>query len=52
MANSWFRLWHDMPTDPKFRTIARASKQPLALVIAVYLHVLVDASNANERGRT
>lgn len=52
MANLWFRLWHDMPTDPKFRTIARASKQPLSLVIAVYLHVLVDASNANERGRT
>jgi len=52
-TNSWLRLWHDMPNDPKWRTIARVSKQPPALVIAVYLHVLVDAStNATERGRT
>lgn len=49
----WLRLWHDMPNDPKWRTIARASKQPVSVVIAVYLHVLVNASsNATERGRT
>jgi hypothetical protein len=42
-----------MPNDPKWRTIARASKQPIALVMAVYVHVLVSAStNATERGRT
>jgi len=52
MANSWLRLWHDMPNDPKWRTIARASKQPISLVISVYLHVIVNASNATERGRT
>lgn len=53
MANQWFRLWHDMPNDPKWRTIARVSGQPVTAVIAVYLHVLVDASsNADERGRT
>lgn len=52
MANQWFRLWHDMPNDPKWRTIARASKQPIAVVMSVYLHVLVIASNATERGRT
>ncbi|ENT9428360.1 hypothetical protein QSD88_RS19685, partial [Escherichia coli] len=23
MANAWLRLWHDMPNDPKWRTIAR-----------------------------
>jgi hypothetical protein len=52
MSNSWLRLWHDMPTDPKFRTISKVSKQPLCAVIAVYLFMLVDASNASERGRT
>jgi hypothetical protein len=52
MASQWFRVWHDMPNDPKWRTIARASKQPIAVVISVYLHVLTNASNANERGRT
>ena len=53
MANQWLRLWHDLPNDPKWRTIARVSKQRIGDVIAVYLHVLVDASsNATERGRT
>lgn len=41
-----------MPTDPKWRTIARASKQSIPLVHSVYLQILVNASNANERGRT
>jgi len=50
MANQWLRLWHDMPTDPKWRTIARASGQPIALVQAVYLHLLVDASRNVTRG--
>lgn len=49
---SWVRLWHDMPTDPKFRTIARASGQPLASVIAVFTFMLVDASTGcASRGR-
>lgn len=52
MANQWLRLWHDMPNDPKWRTIARVSKQPLPSVLGVYIHVLVNASNASERGRT
>jgi hypothetical protein len=52
MSNQWLRLWHDMPNDPKWRTIARVSKQSVSTVIAVYLHVLVTASNASERGRT
>lgn len=50
MANQWLRLWHDMPTDPKWRTIARHSKQPISLVQAVYLHLLVDASRNVTRG--
>lgn len=48
MANSWLRLWHDMPTDPKWRTIARKSKQRIGDVIAVYLHLLVNASSNTE----
>lgn len=52
MANSWLRLWHDMPTDPKWRTIARASGQTIGNVMSVYIHLLVCASNAIERGRT
>jgi hypothetical protein len=52
MANQWVRLWLDMPNDPKWRTIARASKQTISSVIAVYVHMMTDAANANERGRT
>lgn len=44
MANSWLRLWHDMPNDPKWRTIARKSGQSIALVQAVYLQMAVNAS--------
>lgn len=39
-----------MPNDPKWRTIARASKQSISTVMAVYLHILVNASNADARG--
>lgn len=53
MANSWLRLWHDMPTDPKWRTIARASGQRIGDVMAVYVHLMVcGSSNTTERGRT
>ncbi|MGL4640506.1 MAG: hypothetical protein ACRCVX_12360 [Shewanella sp.] len=47
----WVRLWHDMPTDPKWRTIARKSGQRVGDVIAVFNFLLVNASgNASERG--
>lgn len=52
MANPWFRVWTDMINDPKWRTIARASKQRIGDVISVYMHMLTCASNADERGRT
>jgi hypothetical protein len=52
LANQWLRLWHDMPTDPKWRTIAKLSRQRIGDVIAVYTHILVAASTATERGRT
>jgi len=49
----WLRLWHDMPTDPKWRVVAKRAKQPIPCVIAVFNFVLVSASsNATERGRT
>lgn len=48
----WLRLWHDMPNDPKWRTIARISEQPISLVISVYVHMMVDASRNVTRGHT
>jgi len=50
MANHWLRLWHDMPNDPKWRTVARISEQPISVVLAVYLHLLVEASRNVTRG--
>ncbi len=50
MANQWLRLWHDMPNDPKWKTIARVSGQHISLVQATYLHLLVDASRNVTRG--
>lgn len=50
MSNMWLRLWHDMPNDPKWRTVARVSKQPVSLVLSVFLHLLVDASRNVTRG--
>ena len=50
MSNSWLRLWHDMPNDPKWRTIARISGEPVSLVQAIYIHLLVDASRNVTRG--
>lgn len=50
MANPWFRLWADMANDPKWRTIARVSKQKIGDVVAVYIHMMTCASNATVRG--
>jgi hypothetical protein len=48
----WVRLYHDMPTDPKWRVIARKSGQRIGDVIAVWTFVLVNASaNGADRGR-
>ena len=52
MANPWFRVWGDMVNDPKWRTIARKSGEKIGDVIAVYLHMLTCASNAEDRGHT
>lgn len=50
MATQWLRLWHEMPNDPKWRTIARHSRQPVALVLGVYVHMLVTAGQSECRG--
>lgn len=46
MGLAWIRLWTEMPTDPKFRTVARLSGQPLSAVIAFYVLLLTDAAQA------
>lgn len=51
MAVEWLRLWHDMPNDPKWRTISKVSGRPIALVLSIYTHLLVDASRNNPRGQ-
>lgn len=51
--SSWVRLWHDMPTDPKWRVVAKKSGQRVGDVIAVFNFLMIAASaNADERGRT
>lgn len=52
MANSWLRLWHSLPTDPKFRTVAKIANQPIALVLSVYIYLLCEASENVTRGVT
>ena len=50
MANSWLRLWHDMPDDPKWRTIAEIANEPISTVQAIYLRLLVASSQNDPRG--
>lgn len=50
MANQWFRVWHDMPNDPKWRTIARVSGQSVPVVQSVFLQLLLSASQNVTRG--
>ena len=50
MSIQWCRLWHEMPTDPKFGTVARVSGEAISLVLSVYLHLMIDASRNVTRG--
>lgn len=47
---SWVRLWLDMPTDPKWRVIAKKSGQPLPCVIALYTMLLTVSGGAVRPG--
>ena len=46
--SGWVRLWHDMPTDPKWRAIARKSGQPLPCVIALFTLLMTNAGSNND----
>ncbi len=49
----WVRLYHETPTDPKWRVIAKRSAQRIGDVIAVWNFVLCNASsNTEKRGET
>lgn len=51
--SGWARLWHDMPTDPKWRVISKRSGRSISEVMAVFIFMMTNASaNADERGRT
>ena len=50
MSESWVRLWSGATTDPKWQTIARKSGQPRHLVIALFVHLMLIANDANVRG--
>lgn len=51
MSTSWVRLWHDMPTDPKWRVVAKRSGRSLPEVISVFMFMMTNAgANATERG--
>lgn len=49
---SWVRLWLDMPTDPKFRVIAKRSERPLSEVVALYTYMLTVAGKRTGTERT
>lgn len=40
----WVRLWDDMPTDPKWRAVARRSNRPISEVIAVFVFMMTSAN--------
>lgn len=46
----WIRLWEEMPNDPKWRVIAKRSGRPVSEVLAVFIHMLVNASAWAHRG--
>ena len=46
----WVRLWEDMPTDPKWRIIAKRSGRPACEVIALFTVMMTNAGGADTRG--
>lgn len=46
----WLRLYHDAINDPKWRLVALDSGQPLSAVLAVWMSMLINASQSAERG--
>lgn len=48
--SQWVRLWEDMPTDPKWRVVAKRAGRPLCEVLSVFLHMMTTAGHAADRG--
>lgn len=48
--SQWVRLWEDMPTDPKWRIIAKRSGRPACEVIALFTMMMTNAGSADPRG--
>ncbi|MDQ0505966.1 hypothetical protein [Xanthobacter agilis] len=48
--SGWVRLWEDMPTDPKWRVVARKSGQAVPSVIAVFTILMVEGGKAGRSG--
>lgn len=46
----WCRLWNGTATDPKIRAVAVEAKQPVHVVLAVWMSMLCHASAASPRG--
>jgi hypothetical protein len=46
----WLRLWNDTINDHKWRLVANESGQPVGNVLAVWMSMLINASNSSERG--
>jgi len=46
----WFRLWHEFPSDPKFRTVARDSGCSICQVQTVFIYLLCCASKNSTAG--
>lgn len=45
----WARLWSDMPTDPKWRVIAKRSGRSISEVMAAFNFMLANACERSER---
>lgn len=50
MAQQWFRVWHGVCEDGKWRTVARLSETRVADVLAVMLYLWERCSKSDERG--
>lgn len=44
------RFWHSVPNNPKFRVVAKRSGQSISDVLAVYVHMMVEADLGSPRG--
>lgn len=49
-VSQWVRLWEDMPNDPKWRVVARRSGRPVSEVLAVFIHMMINAREWAHRG--